>query len=240
MPVRFFISKELNRQQKERLREVGVDFLGLPLIKTIPVEFDPSAVLSFKPDSVVFSSKNGVRFFFERFPCEGLGGAEVIAVGSATAKELEKRGFLPVYPENFSAEGLIELLKDRELKGKRFLIVRPKKARRLLPDFLRERGAEVLELVVYETVPDSGAAQELSRFFGSNVDYAAFTSPSNFKSFLKVFPSGRELLKGVRIIPIGHVTAEAVKKEGFSPLPPPKEYTVDGIINELLKLENFF
>jgi len=237
MSVRFFISRELTGEQKERLRKAGVEFLGLPLIKTLPVEFDAPSVSSFNPHFAVFSSKNGVRFFFNRFPPERLRGIKVVAVGSSTARELMKLGFSPLVPENFSAEGIVELFREADLKGMRFLIVRPRKARSLLREFLEGKGAQVLELVVYQTVPDREAGREVREFFSRRVDYAAFTSPSNFKSFLDVVPEGRELLKGVGLIPIGHVTLKAIEKEGFSPLSPPSQYTVDGIIGELLSLE---
>lgn len=237
MPVRFFISKELSQEQEERLKEAGVDFLGLSLIKTVPVEFDVSEVLSFRPEYAIFSSRNGVKSFFSRVKPENLRGVKFISVGSSTAAELSKLGFNPVIPDNFSAEGLLELLKGWNLKDRSFLIVRPKKARTLLKDFLLSKGANVLEVVVYQTLPNLEVKDKVLGFFSEKVDYAAFTSPSNFKAFLEVLPRGREVLSSVKIIPIGHVTEKAIKREGLSPLPPPSEYTVNGIIEKLLSLE---
>ena len=234
MPVRAFISKELPSELSEKLREAGVEFLALPLIKTVPVEFNPQEVLSFSPEVLIFSSKNGVKFFFNRLSPDRLRGVEVIAVGSSTAQELKKLGFSPIIPANFSAEGLVELLRGWEVKGKRFLVVRPKKARSLVQDFLKERGAEVREVVVYQTLPDEEVKEELLNFFSGKVDYAAFTSPSNFNSFLELL--GRERLEGVKVIPIGHVTQRAVEKAGLKPLPPPQEYTLNGVVSYLLRL----
>ena len=234
MPVRAFVSKELPSELSKKLREAGIEFLALPLIKTVPVEFDPEEVLSFSPEAVIFSSKNGVKFFFSRILPEELREAQFIAVGSSTAQELKKLGFSPIIPANFSAEGLVELLKGREVKGKRFLVVRPKKARSLVQDFLKERGAEVREVVVYQTLPGEEVKEELLKFFSSKVDCAAFTSPSNFNAFLQL--AGGERLKGVKIIPIGHVTRRAVEKAGFSCLPPPSEYTLKGVVDCLLEL----
>jgi len=234
MAVRLFVSKELPAELSKKLSEKGVEFLALPLIKPLPIDFDIEKVAAFSPDFALFSSKNGVKFFFNRYRPENLRGVQVIAVGSSTAKGLEKLGFSPIYPENFSAEGLIDLLKGWQVKGKNFLIVRPKKARSLVADFLRERGAEVLEVVVYETVPNRSVRGELLNFFSQRVDYATFTSPSNFKSFLEL--AGGERLKGVKIIPIGHVSAQAIKEAGFNPLPPPSKYTLEGVVDYLLKL----
>ncbi|ADU96477.1 Uroporphyrinogen III synthase HEM4 [Thermovibrio ammonificans HB-1] len=236
MPVkaRLFISKELPPHLAERLSSEGVEFLATPLIKTVPLEFKPEEVTAFSPDIAVFSSKNGVKHFFTRVDPRELEGVTVVAVGSATAKALEELGFSPLVPENFSGEGVVELLKELSVKGKKVLIVRPKKARSVVQDFLEAQGAELLEAVVYETLPRREVKEELERFFEKKVDYAAFTSPSNFKAFLSV--TGREeLLKGVKLLPIGHVTQKAIEKAGFKPLEPPREYTVEGIVNRLLK-----
>ncbi|WP_457678986.1 uroporphyrinogen-III synthase [Thermovibrio sp.] len=234
MPVRFFISKELTPSQEEKLRERGVEFLGAPLIKTVPLEFNLKEVLNFSPQYLIFSSKNGVRHFFSKVSPPIFKGSEFISVGSATAKELERLGISPLVPKNFSGEGLIELLSSLNLKGKRFLLVRPKRARSVVREFIEKEGGEVLEVVAYETVKREEAREKVLSFFSKEVDFVAFTSPSNFRAFLELF--GLELLKGVKVIPIGHITYEAIRKKGINPLGYPETYTVDAIIDKLLSL----
>ncbi len=234
MPVRFFISKELKERQKSLLRNNGVEFLGAPLIKTIPVNFNPQEALSFEPTSLVFSSKNGVKFFLKEVPYEKIIGKKVYAVGPSTAEYLKELGIKSEIPENFSGEGLIKLLKGKELKGERFLIVRPKKARKLLTSFLKERGVPFKEVIVYETIENQEVKPKVEEFFKEKVDFTAFTSPSNFKSFLKLFPHLKGKLAESKVIPIGHITEKAIREKGINPLPPPKEYTVDGILEKLL------
>ena len=53
-------------------------------------------------------------------------------------------------PERFVAEGLVEAL--AEVPVTRALVARAAEARDVLPDALRERGAEVEVLALYETV----------------------------------------------------------------------------------------
>jgi len=234
LPVRFFISKELNERQKELLESNRIEFLEAPLIKTLSIDFDLQEVYAFKPTSLVFSSKNGVKFFFKRFPNKEAIGKKVYAVGPSTAKYLKKLGIKSEVPENFSAEGLIELLKEKELKEEKFLIIRPKRARNLLSSFLKEKGVPFKEVIAYETVENTDAKEKVEEFFKKKVDFTAFTSPSNFKFFLKLLPHLKGKLEKSKIIPIGHITEKAIKEAGLQPLPPPKEYTVDGIIKELL------
>ncbi len=232
MPVRVFISAELPSDLKEKLESAGVELLSLPLIKTVPVEFNPLIVKAFSPDYVVFSSKNGVKWFFEKVPSDWIKG-DVVAVGSSTAKKLRELGFSPLVPSEFSGEGLVELFKNQDLRGVRFLIVRPRVARKVFSEFLREKGAVVEELIVYETVQDTSNSGKILKFFEAGVDFAAFTSPSNFKSFLSQIPT--KVLDGINLIPIGTTTKKAIESAGFRCYTLPEEFSLKGIVETLLK-----
>ncbi len=232
MPVKVFISAELPSDLKEKLESAGVELLSLPLIKTVPVEFNPLIVRAFSPDYVVFSSKNGVKWFFEKVPANWIKG-NVVAVGSSTAEKLKELGFSPLVPSEFSGEGLVDLFKENDLRGVRFLLVRPKIARKIFSDFLKGKGAVVEELVVYETVYDTLNREKLLNFFKDGVDFAAFTSPSNFKSLLSQIPA--ELLKNVKLVPIGTTTKKAIESAGFSCYTVPEEFSLKGITQAILK-----
>jgi len=237
MPVRVFFSAELKEDQKEILRKAGFEPVSIPLIRTIPVEFSKEEVLAFSPDFVIISSKNGVKHFFSRIPPERFKSSKFIAVGSSTAKKLEELSIEPLIPENFSGEGLVELLNSIDLDGKKFLIVRPKVARKLVSEFLKKSGAEVKEVVVYETVANEDIKETLTAEINRGLEILAFTSPSNFKSFLRLTGEReREVLNKGKIVPIGHVTQKAIEKEGFKIWKVPVEYTVKGIIDLIVKV----
>ena len=232
MSVRGFISASLPEELQKKLEKNGVEVLSLPLIRTVPVDFNPLVVKNFSPDFLVFSSKNGVKWFFERVPVEWV-KCNVVAVGSSTAGKLKSLGFSPLVPREFSGEGLIELFLEEDLQGRRFLLVKPRVARRTFANFLREKGAVVEELVVYETVYDNSCKDRLLEFFRRGVDFAAFTSPSNFKSFLSQV-SG-ELVSGVKLIPIGTATKRAIEESGFTCYTVPEEFSLKGIVETVLK-----
>ena len=232
MPVRVFISSNLPPDLERELSSRGVELLSFSLIKTVPVDFNPLILRAFSPDYLVFSSKNGVKWFFNRVPVDWV-ECETVAVGSSTAGKLRELGFSPLVPSEFSGEGLVDLFKGKDLRGVRFLLVRPKVARRVFSDFLRERGAVVEEVVVYETVCDTSRKEELLSFFQKRVDFAAFTSPSNFKSFLSQVPT--KVLNGVNLIPIGTTTKKAIEEAGFSCYTVPEEFSLRGIVEEVLK-----
>ena len=240
MPVRFFVSSPLSKKSEDRLKGAGVEFLALPLISFLPVEFSVQEVLNFSPDYAVFSSKRGVKFFFSRVSPELLKGVQVIAVGSSTAKELSALGFDPLVPEEFVGEGVVELLRNLPLKGARFLVVRPEKARSVVPDFLRESGASVKEVVAYRTVVNGEAEVPLKEFFSKPVDFVAFTSPSNFNAFKALLGKEEALkvLSRAKVVPIGPVSAEALKREGIEPYALPQKYTVDSLVDLVLSKLN--
>ncbi len=99
-------------------------------------------------DLICLTSPNGVKLLFEAIAEAGLdaralAGATVAAIGPGTARALAAQGIAAdVIPERFVAEALVEVLEDVEVEGKRVLIARAAEARDVLPDALRERGAE--------------------------------------------------------------------------------------------------
>ena len=81
-------------------------------------------------------------------------GARIAAIGPGTAAALRERGLIAdVVPERFVAEGLVEALADVPVS--RALVARAAEARDVLPDALRERGAEVDVVALYETVAET-------------------------------------------------------------------------------------
>ena len=79
-------------------------------------------------------------------------------------------------PERSVAEGLLEALADEPLDGKRVLIARAAAARDVLPDGLRERGAEVDVLALYETVAEPLSEAQTAAL--KDATYVTFTSSS--------------------------------------------------------------
>ena len=61
------------------------------------------------------------------------------------------------------AEHLVESLADLDVDGRPVLIARAAEARAVLPDALRQRGAEVDEVALYETVREEPSAEPQTR-----------------------------------------------------------------------------
>ncbi|MCW2989649.1 MAG: uroporphyrin-III C-methyltransferase, partial [Solirubrobacterales bacterium] len=117
-----------------------------------------------------------------------------------------------------------------EVDVRRALIVRGEDGRDVLPEALRERGAEVEILPVYRTVPV--AMPDEQRAAALAADDLVFASASA----VRAFHAAAGTLAGPRIVSIGPATSEAIHALGFAPAAEAAEHTPDGLITALLDL----
>ncbi len=217
-----------------RLQGLGADVVEAPAIRIVPLA-GPAPALE-RYDLVCLTSPNGVRFLFERLAADGTGrdarafaGARVAAIGPGTAAALREHGLIAdVVPEQFVAEGLVAALADVPVT--RALIARASQARDVLPDALRERGAEVDVLELYETVAEPLSRDQLDGIAGA--DYVTFTSSSTVRFLLQSVADG--LGGHARLVSIGPVTSEALREHGLAADVEATRHDIDGLIEALL------
>ena len=227
------------------LEALGAAVLLVPTIRIVPRPLDDeirSVVAALDGyDLVVFTSVNGVDVFFQYLDELGIGrvaltGATVAAIGPATASALEVRGVsCDVVPDDYVAEGLLEALERRAVapSGARVLIPRARKARAILPDTLRQKGAVVDVLPVYDTVAARSLGVRPEQI--ERADYITFTSSSTVRQFAALMePSarGRSLasrLSSARLCSIGPVTNETLRGLGLPVAVQASEFTTAGL-----------
>jgi uroporphyrinogen III methyltransferase/synthase len=160
-----------------------------------------------------------------------LAGATVAAIGPGTRRALARHGIAAdIVPERFVAEALVEALAGVEVEGRRVLVARAAEARDVLPDALRERGAEVDVVALYETVREEPDAAAVGAAQGA--DYVTFTSSStvtNLTAALERFPAN------ARIVSIGPVTSETARAAGLNVDVEADQHDVDGLLAALLE-----
>ena len=222
------------------LRELGAEVVELPAIRIEP-RIDSQevrdAVARLSDYSLVcLTSPNGVRLLFEAMQEAGqdaraLAGATVAAIGPGTARALAERGIVvDVVPERFVAEALVEALADVEVAGRRVLIARAAEARDVLPDALRERGAEVDVIALYETVREQPDEEEVER--AQAADYVTFTSSSTVTNLIEAL--GDRFPKSARVVSIGPVTSETARVAGLQVDVEAERHDIDGLLTALL------
>ena len=231
------------------LEEHGAEVLEFPTIQVQPVadltEVDAAIEALPETDWVIFTSVNGVEQFCDRLEAVGAGSAalsacHVASIGPATAEALRERGVTPErVPDRYQAEGLLEALGDEGWSGRRVLIPRAAKAREILPEDLRRRGARVDVVPVYRTVrPDLDPEPLRQRLVAREVDAITFTSSSTVTNFIAFFPGeeARSLLEasGAAVACIGPITAGTAREAGFPVAVEADEFTVAGLVQALV------
>jgi uroporphyrinogen III methyltransferase/synthase len=216
-----------------RLRALGAEVVEAPAIRIRPLPGGlPDDLEGY--DLVCLTSPNGVACLFERLAAAGrdaraLHGARVAAIGPGTARALAERGIrADIVPERFVAEGLVEALEG--LPVTRALIARAARARDVLPDALRERGAEVDVLALYETVPEPLTDAEHRALQGA--DYVTFTSSSTVRFFFE--QAGEALGAEARLASIGPVTTGTLRELGHEPAFEAERHDIDGLIDAIV------
>ena len=98
----------------------------------------------------------------------------------------------------------------------------------MLPDALRERGAEVEVVSLYETRAepiDPALARALAA-----ADYLTFTSSSTVRFFLESAQPG----PATRIVSIGPVTSATLREHGLEPDVEATRHDIDGVVDAIV------
>lgn len=236
----------------EPLEELGAEIIGFPTIEVVPPqtydELDASIDKLKTYDWLIFTSRNGVKYFFSRFfererDIRELVGIKICAIGTKTAQEVKKRGLnVDLVPDEFRAEGLIKAVqefegtKTRGLTGIRLLLPRAEKAREIFPEKVRELGGEIDVPVTYRTIKPESRGKRLRRFLKEGkITIATFTSAATFHNFREIMgDDAEELLRKVTIAVIGPVTARAVEKAGLRVDIMPGDATIEAMVQAII------
>jgi uroporphyrinogen III methyltransferase/synthase len=217
-----------------RLAALGAEVVEAPAIKIEPRKVSLGGIERY--ELVCLTSPNGARLLFDALARDGLdaralAGAKVAAIGPGTAAELERHGIrADVVPERSVAEALVEVLRDVRVEGRRALVARASEARDVLPEALRERGAEVDVVPMYDTVAEP--IGEEARAALERATYVTFTSSSTVRYFLE---SGGEVPATARVVSIGPVTSETAREHGLVVHVEAERHDVDGLVEALVR-----
>jgi uroporphyrinogen III methyltransferase/synthase len=219
-----------------RLRALGAEVIEAPSIRIEPRALDDGAVERVAAAELLcLTSPNGVRLLFDALAAHGhdarvLAGATVAAIGPGTAAELERRGVrADVVPERSVAEALVESLGAVPVEGRRAVVARASEARDVLPDALRERGAEVDVIALYDTVAEPLADDRREAL--ARADYVTFTSSSTVRFFLE---GGGAVANGARVVSIGPITSATAREHGLTVDVEAGRHDVDGLVDALV------
>ncbi|MGH2457839.1 MAG: uroporphyrinogen-III C-methyltransferase, partial [Chloroflexota bacterium] len=223
------------------LTERGAIPIELPTIRTEPpVDWAPVDRAIQQLDRyawAIFTSVNGVRYFFGRLEHHGLDpralkGVRLGAIGPATAGALaEWRLRADFSPSDYVAEAIVEGMKQFDLAGQQVLLPRAQDVREALAVGLASQGARVDDVAVYQTLP-AGDTTYAQRLFDENqVDLVTFTSSSTARNLVRLLGDrAQDLLARVVVAGIGPITCQTARDLGLTVRVEATEHSIPGLV----------
>jgi uroporphyrinogen III methyltransferase / synthase len=223
----------------ERLRAMGADAVELPVIAVEPAaeQRDLDAAIGRLGDTqwAVFTSANAVDLIWDALTRTGrdaraFATTRIVAIGPETAAALLRHGLrADLVPDEYVAEAVAGAMLQHDLRGARVWLPRAAMARDVLPDRLRDAGAEVDVLPLYRTVlPPDTSATLAALLDQAPVDAVTFTSSSTVQHFLTAL-GDRPFPPGAIAACIGPVTARTAEQAGLPVTVVATEYTTAGL-----------
>jgi uroporphyrinogen III methyltransferase/synthase len=229
------------------LTELGARCLEFPTIEVIPPEswggLDRGVREVEGYHWLVFTSVNGVKYFFHRLETLGrdvrdLKGVKIAAIGPKTAEAVRSKGIrTDLVPKEYRAEAVVEAFKKEGLQGKRILLPRAWEAREVLPQELEKLGAAVDVVEAYRTIKPEGDKEGIREMLQrGDIHMVTFTSSSTVNNFLDMFQGEPvlEWMEKTAVACIGPVTANRAEEKGLKVSLVAKEYTIPSLTQAIV------
>ncbi len=242
---------EQSEESASALTSLGANVVIIPTLDIVPPsdwsKFDSVVSHSEKIDFIIFTSVHAVQMFLKR--CKEIGAlinynrTKVVAVGSKTSAYCHKNNInVNIVPDKFSAEGVIEALSKYNMKNKVVFIPRSAIGREELPMGLKELGAIIKSVPVYNVAIPSGenVRTNLQQLDSTKVDLFIFTSPSTFENFLQIadVKNPFQYFGKFDIAAIGPTTKEAIESKKVKVKILPDEFTINGLTKKIVEYYN--
>ena len=242
------ITRPKDRAKKacEIVESLGGSAILAPTLDLQPVNSESLKELVSKKDEldwIVFTSPTTIVSLNKFYPdfIKSL-NCKLAVIGNKTGKLAEKNGLaVDLMPEDFTAEGLIEEFKKREITGKTIGIPRTASARPVLPEELEKLGNTVILAEAYKSLfpMDEKAVQDLiQKIENKEIDAITFTSPLTVENFFKIADDKSKLAQllndNLLTVCIGPITAKVLAEYDISYIYP-DTYTVPDMMELLFK-----
>ncbi len=226
----------------------GAEVIQFPTIEIRPLKLDSTYVRSINEyDWVIFTSVNAVEIFYGHLQEQGkdvraFAETKICAVGPKTVEALNSIGIHPDFVPSHSRGSTIAA-EIEGVCGKKILLPRAKIASAVLPEGLRERGAHIDDVPLYDTLKvasDSGKGRDAieTDLLNGSIDFVTFTSSSTVTNFLEMFPTHTpaDLLKSVQIAVIGPETQKTAIEHGMKVDVVAKQATIESLVEAIIKV----
>ncbi|MDC3412487.1 uroporphyrinogen-III synthase [Aquibacillus sp. 3ASR75-11] len=196
---------------------------------------------------ILFTSSNGVQFFFESLKHYDLldqipNAIQFGVVGHKTKQVLHSHGFKADFvPHTFNGETFIHAFLESYGKNERVLVVRGNQSLHTIPSMLQKFHVSFESIEVYQTIPNIEYKEDIVDYIKSgDIDAYSFTSPSTVETFDMLtnhIPNIVSLIKADKLcVCIGTTTADKAMEKGFKNICTPKHrFTMEGMVDALVQ-----
>jgi uroporphyrinogen III methyltransferase/synthase len=241
-------TREQAGELSRRLAALGADVSELPTIRIAPPQnlmaFGETVEDAHTYDWIIFSSPNGVKAYFDLFfkvylDARALGGPRLAVIGPGTEKKLREYHFAADFrPENSVAESFVKEFVEAygTPENQKMLWVHGEQARPIIAAEFGKMGAILDEGIAYRTLPeteDRTGAQ--ARFREDGADIITFASSSAVDHFMEL---KLPLPKGIKIVSIGPVTSEALKRHQLPISIEATTHDIPGLVDAVCSIAN--
>ncbi len=231
----------------ELLEAKGAEVIQFPTITIHPIKLKSNEIPT--PDGydwVIFTSINAVEIYYNLLKEIGkdtrvFGTCNICAVGPKTIEALNDIGIEPDFvPSHSSGNVIVDEIEN--VDKKKILLPRAKIATPELPNGLRERGAQVDDVAIYDTVKVENECKDviLKDLLEGRIDVVTFTSSSTVRNFLDMFPKQNveDLLSNVSVATIGPTTEATATKHGLKVDIVAKDATIEHLTQAIVSEYN--
>ncbi|GEN31440.1 uroporphyrinogen-III synthase [Cerasibacillus quisquiliarum] len=240
--------KKQGKEFAEKIKQFEGIPVEVPLLKINCKNHDVNEQILSQMHSfkwIFFTSANGVDCFFRLLKHYGysndvLKNKQIAVVGHKTERHLKQHGYSAHFiPTIYNAETMASEFLARFSTEGTFLLVRGNRSMNVLPLTFNKLNMAYESMEVYETVLNMAIKEQLHQTLQSRtIDYVTFTSPSTIDAFVEM--NGLNLIKHMNLycVVIGTTTKKRAVEVGFKHILVPTEFTIEGMIDVMLKNES--
>ena len=204
------------------LYDLGAEMFPLNVQRTqlnIPDINFKKLFLDYDFEWILFTSKNGVKYFWELLKKENLdarvfGGKKIAAVGSGVEKTIKSFGLNPDYSsEEFNPDSFRnDFLKSYNITGKKLLRILDDLPLDKISNELNKSGIKTQSIKVFDVLPDQPKPELIAELKKHYPDVFIFTCQSSIDNFFNVLGSetAAEILSNCGSIVVDPVTPDAL------------------------------
>jgi uroporphyrinogen-III synthase len=238
---------EQSKESSAVFSELGADVIIFPTLEIVAPsswkQFDDAVTDKNKVDYIIFTSAHSVKMFLGRVEELNItfdfSKIKVVAVGNKTAAICNDLKIpVNIIPSKFSGDAVVDELSKYDLKNKIIFIPRSAIGREALPQGLRELGAIIKSVPVYNvSLPSQESIKKnVEQLNSGSLDLFIFTSPSTFENFLQIMniEDPVRFFKGYLVAAIGPTTKSSIEERKVKVDITPDEFTIDGLAKAIV------